>query len=289
LTKIVWINRHTVILIGNHATFDQTEATDMPVLKVDSQVSLYYEEHGKGFPLVLIHGLLSDLATWRYQITPFSKHYRVITLDLKGHGQSFKPTREYRVASHADDVYHLLQKLRIPQAHLCGLSMGGMVAEVVAIRYPKMVRGLVLADSAAMIADDAVSDRLTLIKNHDMKWFADWGIKKITRIATPEAKEHVRKMIARVGHDDYRLAIISTAGFNIAADLAQITAPTLIIVGEKDETTPLWHADQIHNWLPGSRLVVMKDASHMTPVENPQEFNKLVLDFLAEVDKTATK
>jgi len=261
----------------------------VPSIQVDNEVTLYYEEHGKGFPLVLVHGLLSDLATWRYQIEPFSRHYLVITLDLKGHGQSSKPTREYRVASHADDVYHLLQKLRIPEAHLCGLSMGGMVAEVMAIRYPKTVRGLVLADSAAMISEDAVNDRLTLIKKHGMNWFADWGIKKITRIATPEAKEHVKKMIARVGHDDYRLAIISTAGFNIAPDLAKITAPTLIIVGEKDDTTPLWHADQIHGWLPGSRLVVMKGASHMTPVENPQEFNKLVLDFLAEVDKSAAK
>jgi 3-oxoadipate enol-lactonase len=258
-------------------------------MKIDKEVTLYYEEQGKGFPLVLIHGLLSDLATWRYQIDPFSKRYRVITLDLKGHGQSSKPTREYRVASHADDVYHLLQKLHIAQAHLCGLSMGGMVAEVMAIRYPKVVRGLVLADSAAMIADYAVSDRLTLVKKHDMNWFADWGVKKILRLAKPEAKEHVRKMISRVGRDDYRLALISTAGFNIAADLAKITAPTLIIVGEKDDTTPLWHADQLHNWTPGSRLVVMKGASHMTPVENPQEFNKLVLEFLAEVEKSAAK
>jgi 3-oxoadipate enol-lactonase len=258
-------------------------------MQVDKEVSLYYEEQGKGFPLVLIHGLLSDLATWRYQIDVFSKRYRVITVDLKGHGQSSKPTREYRVASHADDVYHLLQKLRIAQAHLCGLSMGGMVAEVMAIRYPKLVRGLVLADSAAMIADYAVSDRLTLVKKHDMNWFADWGVTKILRLAKPEAKEHVHKMIRRVGRDDYRLALISTAGFNIAADLATITAPTLIIVGEKDDTTPLWHADQLHNWTPGSRLVVMKGASHMTPVDNPQEFNKLVLDFLAEVDKAASK
>lgn len=261
----------------------------MPSIQVDNEVTLNYEEHGKGFPLVLIHGLLSDLTSWRYQIDAFSKHYRVITVDLKGHGQSFKPTREYRVASHADDVCHLLQKLRIAQAHLCGLSMGGMVAEVMAIRYPKVVRGLVLADSAAMIADDAVSDRLTLVKKHDMNWFADWGIKKILRLAKPEAKEHVHKMISRVGRVDYRLALISTAGFNIAADLATIKAPTLIIVGEKDETTPLWHADQIHNWTPGSRLVVMKGSSHMTPVENPQEFNKLVLDFLAEVDKAPSK
>lgn len=259
----------------------------MPYIQISDEVRLYYEESGQGFPLVLIHGLLSDLTSWRYQIPEFSKHYRVIAVDLKGHGRSSKPTKEYRVHSHADDLHSLLQQLGIQQAHLCGLSMGGMVAEVFAIRYPDAVRGLVLADSAAMIADSAVSDRLTLVAEHDMKWIANWAVKKILRLATPEARDHVRQMILRVRREDYRLALISTAGFNIAGKLSSIRAPTLVIVGEKDETTPLWHAEQIKSWIPGARLVVMKGASHMTPVENPDEFNRLVLDFLAEVDSAS--
>ncbi|MFX1561818.1 MAG: alpha/beta fold hydrolase [Promethearchaeota archaeon] len=258
----------------------------MPEIQVSKEITLHFEEHGKGFPLLLIHGLLSDLTSWKYQIAPFSKRYHVIAIDLKGHGRSSKPTKEYRVASHADDLYIMLQDLDLNQVHLCGLSMGGMVAEVFALKYPSMVRGLVLADSAAMIADQYVSERITLIGDHDMNWFADWGVKKILRLATPEAVEHVREMIRRVNRKDYRLAVISTAGFNIAKQISAIQKPTLIIVGEKDETTPLWHAEQLKSWIPGSRLVVMKGASHMTPVENPEEFNKLVLDFLAEVDAT---
>ncbi|MFX0167709.1 MAG: alpha/beta fold hydrolase [Candidatus Hodarchaeota archaeon] len=256
----------------------------MPEAQISDDVTLYYEEQGEGFPLLLIHGLLSDLTSWRYQFDHFAKHYRVIAVDLKGFGKSTKPRKEYRVHSHADDLIVLLRNLNIAQAHICGLSMGGMVAEVLALKSPQLVKGLVLADSAAMIADYAVSDRLTLISDHDMNWFADWGTKKILRLATDEAKNHVREMIRRVNKTDYRLAIISTAGFNIANELKKIASPTLIIQGEKDETVPMWHAEQLKNWIPNTKFVVMKGASHMTPVDNPEEFNQLVLNFLAEVD-----
>jgi len=256
----------------------------MPEIQVSTDVSLYYEEQGDGFPLLLIHGLLSDLTSWRYQLEPFASRYRVIAVDLKGFGKSTKPQTEYRVHSHADDLSTFLQKLKIPQTHVCGLSMGGMVAEVLTLKYPHLVKGLVLADSAAMIADYAVSDRLTLLGDHDMEWIAQWGTKKILRLASEEAKNHVRDMIRRVDKTDYRLAILSTAGFNIANELKKISAPTLVIQGEKDSTVPRWHAEQLKNWIPGAKYVVMKGSSHMTPVDNPDEFNQLVLDFLVEVD-----
>jgi 3-oxoadipate enol-lactonase len=256
----------------------------MPEVQVSDDVTLNYEEKGEGYPLLLIHGLLCDLTCWRYQVDSLARHYRVIMVDLKGFGKSTKPRKEYRVHSHADDLFKLLQHLKITQTHVCGLSMGGMVAEVLAIKFPQVVKGLVLADSAAMIADYAVSDRLTLISDHDMNWFADWGTKKILRLASDEAKNHVREMIRRVDRNDYRLAIISTAGFNIANELKKIQGPVLIIQGEKDETVPMWHAEQLKSWIPEANFVIMKGASHMTPVDNPAEFNMLVLDFLKEVD-----
>ncbi|MFX1491580.1 MAG: alpha/beta fold hydrolase [Promethearchaeota archaeon] len=258
----------------------------MPEVQVSDDVTLYYEEKGEGFPLLLIHGLLSDLTSWRYQIDPFARHYRVITVDLKGFGKSTKPSKEYPVHSHADDLNTLLHHLKISQTHVCGLSMGGMVAEVLAIKYPKLIKGLILADSAAMIADQYVGERLTLTADHDMNWIANWGVKKILRLASDEAKNHVREMIQRVDKTDYRLAIISTAGFNIANELKKIQSPTLIIQGEKDETVPMWHAEQLKNWIPGNKFIIMKGASHMTPIDKPDEFNQLVLDFLAEVDKS---
>lgn len=260
----------------------------LPEVEVSANIRLHYEEAGSGFPLLLIHGLLSDLTSWRYQIPVFSKHYRTIAVDLKGFGKSTKPTTEYRVHSHADDLFNFLQKLKISQTHICGLSMGGMVGEVFAIKYPRFVKGLVLADSAAMIADYAVSDRLSRLASHDMDWIAKWGVTKILRLASPDAVDHVREMIRRVDKTDYRLAILSTAGFNIAKHLLKIQVPTLIIQGEKDETVPMWHANQLKDWIPDNEFVVMKGASHMTPVDNPEEFNKLVLDFLSQVDAKPT-
>lgn len=260
----------------------------MPEVEVSANIRLHYEEAGSGFPLLLIHGLLSDLTSWRYQIPVFSKHYRTIAVDLKGFGKSTKPTAEYRVHSHADDLFNFLQKLKISQTHICGLSMGGMVGEVFTIKYPRFVKGLVLADSAAMIADYAVSDRLSRLASHDMDWIAKWGVTKILRLASPDAVDHIREMIRRVNKTDYRLAILSTAGFNIAKHLSKIQVPTLIIQGEKDETVPMWHANQLKDWIPDNEFVVMKGASHMTPVDNPEEFNKLVLDFLSQVDAKPT-
>ncbi len=257
---------------------------NMPEARLNDELTLYFEEYGQGFPLLLIHGLLSDLTSWKYQIEPFSAHYRVIIVDLKGFGKSTKPQYEYRVHSHADDLQALLEHLNISKTHVCGLSMGGMVAEVLAIKYPQLVKGLVLADSAAMISNDAVTERLTLISEHDMNWFGNYGVKKILRLADKEAKAHVREMIRRVDRTDYRLAIISTAGFNIADELKKIKSPILIIQGEKDQTVPMWHAEQLKSWMPSAEFVVMKGASHMTPVDNPEEFNQLVLEFLAKVD-----
>lgn len=256
----------------------------MPELQVSDEVILYYEEAGQGFPLLLIHGHLTDHSHWRHQIEPFSRKYRVFAVDVKGYGKSTKPTKEYRVYSHADDLYSMLQKLNISQTHICGHSLGGMIAEVFAIKYPDAVRGLILADSAAMIADDAISSRLSLLTDHDMDWWARQGAKRIFRLAPKEEVEYEIGIMRRVDKQDYRLALLSVAGFNIASHLKKIRAPTLIIQGEKDITVPMWHAEQLRTWIPGAQFAIMKGASHMVPLEKPDEFNKLVLDFLAEVD-----
>ena len=116
----------------------------MSIAKVNS-IELYYEEHGSGDPLLLIMGLAADSMAWLFQIPDFSKHYRTIVFDNRGVGRSSKPAGPYSIHQMADDAAGLLDVIGISRAHVVGVSMGGMIAQELALRHPQRVRGLVLA------------------------------------------------------------------------------------------------------------------------------------------------
>ena len=116
----------------------------MPMTRVDS-IELYYEEHGSGDPLLLIMGLAADSTAWMFQMPDFAKHYRTIVFDNRGVGRSSKPPGPYSIHQMADDAAGLLEQLEIERAHVVGVSMGGMIAQELALRHPERVRGLVLA------------------------------------------------------------------------------------------------------------------------------------------------
>ncbi len=118
----------------------------MPTIP-SNHIHLYYEEHGHGQPLVFIHGLGSSTKDWESQVPEFSKSYRVITFDLRGHGQSDKPAGPYQIPMLAADLAGLFQALSIPSAHLVGLSLGGAVAFQFAIDYPAKVKTLTIVNS----------------------------------------------------------------------------------------------------------------------------------------------
>ena len=116
----------------------------MSIAKVDT-VELYYEQHGSGAPLLLIMGLAADSMAWLFQVPEFSKHYRTIVFDNRGVGRSSKPAGPYTISQMADDTAGLLDVLGIARTHVVGVSMGGMIAQELALRHPRLVGGLVLA------------------------------------------------------------------------------------------------------------------------------------------------
>ncbi|HYR96314.1 MAG TPA: alpha/beta hydrolase [Candidatus Binatus sp.] len=116
----------------------------MSVAKVDS-IDLYYEEHGSGDPLLLIMGLAADSTAWMFQVPDFAKRYRTIVFDNRGVGRSSKPPGPYTIHQMADDAAALLETLGVQRAHVVGVSMGGMIAQELALRHPARVRGLVLS------------------------------------------------------------------------------------------------------------------------------------------------
>jgi len=118
----------------------------MPMIMAN-HINLYYEEHGAGEPLVFIHGLGSSTRDWEFQISKFSRSYRVITFDLRGHGQSDKPSGPYTIPLLAADLASLFQALHVTSAHLVGISLGGAIAFQFALDYPAMVKTLTIVNS----------------------------------------------------------------------------------------------------------------------------------------------
>jgi len=124
----------------------------VPKVKVND-IEINYDVEGEGEPLVLIHGLSGSTRHWFFQIPEFSKHFRVIAYDVRGHGQTDKPKQEYSIKLFADDLRGLMDKLGVDKAHIIGLSMGGYIAQQFALDYPDKVKSLVLADTASEIGE----------------------------------------------------------------------------------------------------------------------------------------
>ena len=236
-------------------------------------------------PVVFIHGLGGDHTVWLYQVREFSARFPTITLDLRGHGASTKPRQDFTVADLARDVARLLRCLGAERAHIVGLSLGGMVAQQIALDHPLVVASLVLADTLcgtpAEFADVS-RDALQFIIRNSMATVAQT---RITNAFSDGVDPVMRGFfIDRIAGNDkaaYVRAAHAAFGFSVCERLSEITAPTLVIVGDADRVTPPLLSEDIAARIPGARLVRIPAAGHIANLERPHEFNRAVLDFLA--------
>ena len=261
----------------------------MPYCHVDD-VRLYYESEGTGAPLVFVHGLGSSTRDWYEQIGPFAEHYRVIRVDLRGHGRSDRPEGPYHMATFARDVAVLLRRLDAAPAHVVGLSMGGMVALQLAADAPRLVRSLVVVNSAA-------DTRLHTWKD---VWFylsrraavQVLGMRRVGQLIArrlfvrPEQADLRREFVRRWAQNDrqgYLWSVDAIMGWSVTDRLSSITAPTLLVSSEHDYT-PVSEKNRMAATMPRADLAVVEDARHALPVERPEAFNALVEAFLARVE-----
>ena len=252
--------------------------------------SLYYEEKGRGFPIVFVSsGGILDRRGWDEQFEFFSKHYRVIRYDVRGIGKSAQPKAPF---SHSEDLYELLKLLEIKRAHVVGLSVGGAIAVDFAITHSEMVDHLILVASG--LSSDAKSEAnlegltalTTLVKTN--------GIEHVIQLTldTPfvlsnqnvAAREKVRQIyldntdIFQLGFPLYVLwQPIQPPPEN---RLASIRVPTLIVRGDKDSPVYTGMTERIGKGIPQSRTVVIPGGTHFLNLEKPNEFNHAVLTFL---------
>jgi len=262
----------------------------MPYLPVDG-TRLYYDDTGTGPPLLFVHGLGSSGRDWFEQVPRFRDRYRVLRVDLRGHGRSDRPEGPYHMAQFARDVAVLLRRLDAAPAHVVGLSMGGMVGLELAADAPGLVRSLVVANSAA-------DTRLRTW--HDVWFYLSrraavqvLGMRRVGRLIArrlfvkPNQETHRREFIERWAQNDkqaYLWSIDAIMGWSVMDRLDCITAPTLLVSSDEDYT-PVSTKNRIAAHLPQGDLAVVEDARHALPVERPEAFNAIVEEFLGRVGR----
>ncbi|HZE21723.1 MAG TPA: alpha/beta fold hydrolase, partial [Desulfobaccales bacterium] len=231
---------------------------------------------GSGEALILIHGLGANADSWRPQVEALARNNRVIAMDLRGHGQSgFRAEEPISLRAFADDVAALMAKLRIEQAHFCGISMGGMIALEIFVRYGYKVKSLILADTTAFFPPPQAREEL--LRHFDSLEMMEWGHSMARRVlrreAPPEQRREVAQMLAANRRAIYRQGLIATFESDYRWVLPQVNLPTLILVGREDQATPAGYAGYLHKNIAGSVLQVIPQAGHFANLENPAAFN----------------
>jgi len=244
---------------------------------------LYYEENGQGKPFIFLHGASWDMRQWKRQVEHFSPKYRVITLDARGHGKSSLPPGKVSPDIFYQDVIAMMDYLKIPKAIICGLSMGGHTAIQVAIHTGGRVEGLILI-GAVCTSQFNHYERIVLPVNRfclrlmPMSWIA-WSISVGMGSFNPEAKPYVREVVGNINHDVFNRVWKAVTSMESREGLAEITCPTLILIGDHDSMTQR-QQHYIHEHIRGSHLVTIRNAHHGTNLDNPEQVEQEIEMFL---------
>lgn len=260
----------------------------MPYQSVND-INIYYELHGpkNADLIVLSNGIFMSTASWAYQIAALREHFQVLVYDCRGMWQSDHPAGAYSMDQHVDDLASLLTNLGYSKAHVAGISYGGEISMLFAIKYPTMVQSLIVSSSVSQIdpllvtigkswalalgsGDAEMMYAVTLPFNFSEDWIAVNG-----------------KMLSasRKRYDDLDLQaagklMAAFSEINFTAELSKISAPTLVLVGELDILKPRKYSEIIAREIPGAELVVIPAGGHAVCLEQPAEFNSLVLGFV---------
>lgn len=258
----------------------------MPYLNVGDS-KLYYEDHGHGQPLVLLHGVGGNHASWFHQVAEWHERYRVIVPDARGFGNSTDAEGLGREAF-VEDLTCLLNALDISSAVLVGQSMGGGTAVQMAKSKPDRVDALVLADTLfGLTLPERIREFMHTLNERTI------GLSQLERVLSPRFSsahpEMARLYVMLASFNSVNIHTLKGAQATVTPrDLAATNVPVLYIVGEEDVLFPPEAVKCVNEDTPGSRLVVMPRAGHSAYFEQPQEFNLHVERWLAEVSRAAT-
>jgi len=255
-------------------------------------IEINYVIEGDGPWLTMSHSLASNLTMWDEQARVLSKKFKVLRFDTRGHGKSSAPPGPYTLDQLAADLHALFAALHIEHTHWVGLSMGGMIGETFALKYPGVFESMVLADSTSRRppgAEKMWGDRIRLAQEKGMEALVESTLERW--FTEPYRKTH-KDVMARIGEHIRSTPVAGFAGcsqaiaqIDLMDRLKEIKIPVLIMVGEEDHGTPPAMARLIHENLPGSELLIIPSAAHFSSVEQPEIFNNAMLAFLDKVTR----
>ena len=250
-------------------------------------IELNYTVEGSGPWMVMSHSLACDSSMWDEQAAVFRRNFKVLRFDTRGHGQSDAPEGEYTLDMLAYDVHGLLQGLGVERCHWVGLSMGGMIGQTFALKFPRMFATMVLADTTSRYAPEALplwQGRIKTAQEKGMealvestlgRWFTE-----PFRKSHPEVTARVSAMIRATPVPGYVGCCQAIPRINVTERLKEIKCPSLVIVGEQDAGTPVAMAREIQAALPKSELAIIPSASHLSNMEQPAAFTRALTTFL---------
>jgi 3-oxoadipate enol-lactonase len=263
----------------------------MPTTEANGQ-TIYYEVHGEGEPLLCVMGLAADTLAWTLQIPAFSAGHRAIVFDNRDVGQSSHATESYEIADMAEDALALADALGLDSFHLLGVSMGGAIAQEMALAAPARVRTLTLAVTFA--AGGRWARTLSSV----------WGA-RVRRMSREERVDELLLLTLSEGFfenaeavaflrdlmlqnpkpqppDAFARQLDASSRHSARERLGELTMPTHVIGAERDILVPVWKSREIAALIPGAKLTVLDACPHGLNIERAEEFNRAVLDFIAE-------
>jgi 3-oxoadipate enol-lactonase len=250
-------------------------------------IDVYYEITGAGPWLTFSHSLATDSSMWAGQVAEFSKRFRVLAYDTRGHGRTSAPAGAYNLAQLATDLKALLDALSIRQTHFVGLSMGGMIGQTFALEHAPVLKSLTLADTTSRYGPEAEalwSARIKTALEQGMEPLVEptlgrW-LTEPYRKAYPDRVGQVAAMIRNTPVSGYVGCCHALPKINVTSRLKELELPILVVCGEQDMGTPTAMAEEIHRNAPGSELVILPNAAHLSNLEQPARFNQALSNFL---------
>ena len=234
--------------------------------------------------LLLINSIGSTREMWARQMAAFTRAYRVVRYDARGHGLSSVPRGPYTLAQLGADALAILDQLEVPAAHVCGISLGGITAQWLGLNAANRVRGLVLANTAARIGTvESWAERINLVRQKGMSAVADLAMERwftpAFRQRDPETVHAFRAMVQGCPADGYLGCCAALRDTDLREQISGLRAPTLLVASSADAATPPDGLEFIRARVNGAQIVTL-DSAHLSNVECAEQFTEAVLDFL---------
>jgi 3-oxoadipate enol-lactonase len=264
-------------------------------IRIDGPPAIAVSAKGTGDLVLFLHGIGGNRSNWSRQLDAVGRNYLAVAWDARGYGDSDDYDGETSFDIFADDVLRVLDHFGAVKAHLCGLSLGGRIAQRVCSRHPDRVASLILADTRPDTADTRSPEEREaflaarakpLLAGKTAADIADGLARGLAGpTVAPAALQELVTSISRLRTDSYLKTIRANLNDDFIGSPAAIDVPTLILVGERDTLTPPALSRQLAETIPGAEMTIIRNAGHVSNLEQPDQFNMAVLGFLDGLDR----